>query len=87
MSARTIRGRDGDRIGGRAQHAPHYSIRTLEGIRFTMLFTRVRSQSVPVRSSAPGCSGAGSATSASAHVRRSGVPRRSRWRRPAPPAC
>ena len=27
-----------DRIGGRAEHAPHYSIRTLDGIRFSMLF-------------------------------------------------
>ena len=30
-----------DRISGRTEHTPHYSIRPLDGIRFSMLFTRV----------------------------------------------
>ena len=56
------RGPDGDRIGGRAEHEPHYSIRTLEGIRFTMLFIRVPLQpAVFIRSRASGRNRAGGA--------------------------
>src|SRR6185436_4919651 len=35
-------------IGRRTEHAPHYSIRTLDGIRFSMLFTRVPRETVAV---------------------------------------
>jgi len=54
-------GRRGHAVGvsGRAEHPSHYSIRTLGGIRFSMLFTRVHLESAFIRSLAPGRNRAG----------------------------